>query len=234
MGRRIKEDGGGAGNPLAQKELGRRINEAGAGAGNQLVQKFAIADHRKDEATFRLVAKGSGIWPDGKEKLKDKSVDVRKIAGQGIRAEARPIGNATVQNHAGNFNARVDGMPRSLEKNIDKAVEATVEARETCKEKKDDKRGDKRKDRDKEKKGHGKDKDRDKEKKKEEKAKEQTEHKNVEQNKFKESSKSGSIGGTNPFTQIPRNSHENAVSGENLKKRKDLEPNGVLHGECFS
>ncbi|KAF7837023.1 myb-like protein X [Senna tora] len=227
LGRRIKDNDGGAGNQLAQKEFGRRIKEEGAGAGNQFVQKFGNADHKKDEEAVRLVAKGSGPWPDGKEKLKDKSVNDRKIDGQGILAEARPIGSAAVQNHAGNFHSRVDTVPRSFEKSFDKAVEPPMEARETSKEKKDDKRGEKRKDRDKEKKGHGKDKDRDKEKKKE-KAKEQTEHKNTEQNKFKESNKGGPIG-TNSLTQVPRNSLENAVSGENLKKRKDIESNGVLH-----
>ncbi|KAI4344952.1 hypothetical protein L6164_012127 [Bauhinia variegata] len=211
------------------KELGRRIRDEDTGTGNQLVQKFTIADHKKDEGTVRLVAKGSGTLPDGKEKLKDKTLDARKLDWQGLRTESRPSGNATVQNDAGNFHPRVDGMPGPLEKNFDRSTEATVERKEKVKEKKaDDKRGDRRKDRDKEKKGHGKDKDRDKEKKKEEKAKEQTEHKSAEHSKLKESNKGGLVG-TNSFAQVPRDSHENAVSGENLKKRKDIESNGVLH-----
>ncbi|XP_054805756.1 uncharacterized protein LOC129308580 isoform X2 [Prosopis cineraria] len=227
LGRRIKEDDGGAVNQSGQ-ELGRRIKEEDGRAGNQLVQKYTFASQKKDEGTTRPVAEDSGSWLDGKEKIKDKSIDVKKIDGQGVRAEARPIENATDQNHAGNFHSRVGGTPRYLEKNFNRAVEATVETRETSKEKKDNKSGDKRKDREKEKKGHGKDKDRDKEKKKEEKVKEQTEQKNTEQNKFKMSTKGGPMS-INSFPQITKNSHDNAVSGENLKKRKDTESNGILH-----
>ncbi|KAK4266619.1 hypothetical protein QN277_027511 [Acacia crassicarpa] len=223
LGRRIRDDDGGAGNQLGQ-ELGRRIKEDGR-ARNQLVQKLTFASQKKNEGTARLVAKDSSTWLDGKEKIKDKSIDVKKIDGQGIWAEARSIENATVPNHTGNFHSRVGGTPRSSEKDFNRAVEATLE---TSKEKKDDKPGDKRKDRDKEKKGHGKDKDRDKEKKKEEKVKEQTEHKNTEQNRFKVSNKGGPMG-TNSFPQITKNSHVNSGSGENLKKRKDIESNGILH-----
>lgn len=213
-------------------ELGRRIKDGDGGAGNQLVQRFTTADQRKDEGAVRLVAKGSSTCPDGKEKLKDKNTDARMVDGRGIRAEAQPIGNATAHNHPGNFHPGVDGVPRPMEKSFDRRVEATVDGKEKVKEKKDDKRRDKRKDKEKEKKGHGKDKDRDKEKKKEEKVKEQTEHKSTVQNKLKESNKGGPIG-TNSFAQVPRSGHENAVNGENFKKRKDIESNGVLHGECL-
>ncbi|TKY73061.1 rhodanese/cell cycle control phosphatase superfamily protein [Spatholobus suberectus] len=34
--------------------------------------------------TGRLVAKGSGTWPDGMEKLQDKGIDARKIDGKGF------------------------------------------------------------------------------------------------------------------------------------------------------
>ncbi|KAI4317359.1 hypothetical protein L6164_025232 [Bauhinia variegata] len=211
------------------KELGRRIRDEDAGAGNQLVQKFTIADRKKDVGTVRLVGKGSGTRPDVKERLNDKTIDARKFDGQGFRDSSRPSGNTTVQNHAGNFHPRVDGMPGLLEKIFDRSTGATVEGQEKVKEKKaDDKGGEKRKGKDKEKKGHGKDKDRDKEKKKEDKAKEPTGHKNSDQNKLKGSNKGGLIG-TNSFAQVPRDSHETAVSGENLKKRKDIESNGVLH-----
>ena len=239
------------------------------------------------EGTAKFVPKGSGTWPDGKEKFKDKVFDAKKIDGKEIRAEARPIANATVQNDAGNFHPRVDGMPRIseknrtleagnfhprvdgmpkiVEKNSDRTLEAKFEGKEKVrekkdegkekvkekkdevkekvkekkdegkekvKEKKDDKRGDKRKDKEKEKKGHGKDKDRDKEKKKEEKAMEHTEVKNIGLNKSKESNKAGPIG-LNSLSQVFKNSHESAVSGENPKKRKDIESNGVPRGECY-
>ncbi|KAI9114887.1 hypothetical protein K1719_013900 [Acacia pycnantha] len=225
LGRRIKEDDGGASNQLGQ-ELGKNIKEEDRRAGNNLVQKFIFASHKKDEGTARLVAKDSSTWLDSKAKIEDKSIDVRKIDRQGIRVEARPIETATIRNHARHFHSRVGGTSRSLEKNFDTAAEATIQ---TSKEKKDDQPGDKRKDRDKAKKGHGKDKDRDKEKekKKEEKVKEQTEHKNTEQNNFKVDNK-GPMS-TNSFPQITKNSHETAVGGGNLKKRKDMESNGILH-----
>jgi hypothetical protein len=264
-------------------ELDRRIRNNDGGAGTQLVQKFTTADSRKDEETVRLVAKisGAGTWPDGKEKLQNKGVDAKKIDGRGIRAEARPIGNATVQNDAvdgkkigtwpngkekfqdkGIDAKKIDGRgictearpignaavqnhdgnchPRPLEKNFDKTLEGRVEGTDRTKEKKDDKRrdkrkddkrGDKRKEKDKEKKGHGKDKDRDKEKKKEEKAKQKIENRNGEQNKLKDSNKAGPVD-PNSSTQVSKNSHENSIIGENIKKRNEIDSNGVLHGEC--
>ena len=126
-------------------ELDRRIKDNDGGAGNHLVQKFTIAENRKDEGAVRLVAKGSGTLPDVKEKLQDKGINARKIDGRGIWPEACPVGNATVQNHAGNFHPRVDEMPRCLEKNFHRTLEATVGGKEKVKEKKHDKQGDKRK-----------------------------------------------------------------------------------------
>ncbi|KAK7247079.1 hypothetical protein RIF29_41956 [Crotalaria pallida] len=230
-------------------ELDRRIKDNNGGAGNQFVQKLSNTNHRKGEGPVKLVGKGVGTLPDAKEKPQDMDIDTKKIDGKHIRAEVRPIGNATVQNHAGNFHPRVDGMPRPMEKIFDRSLEATIEGKEKVKEKKDerkekvkektdegkvkvkerkdDKKRDKKKDKEKkEKKGHGKDKDRDKEKKKEEKAKEQTELKNSNQNKLKESSKADPMG-LNSFPQVSKNSQENAVSAENIRKRKDIESNGV-------
>ncbi|XP_039687520.1 myb-like protein X isoform X11 [Medicago truncatula] len=261
-------------------ELDRRVRNNDGGAGTQLVQQSTTADCRKDEGTVRLVAKisGTGTWPDGKEKLQNKGVDAKKIDGRGIRAEARPIGNATVQNHAvdgkkigtwpngkekfqdkGVDAKKIDGRgictearpignaavqnhagnchPRPLEKNFDKTLEGRVEGTDRTKEekddkrrdkRKDDKRGDKRKEKDKEKKGHGKDKDRDKEKKKEEKAKQKIENRNGEQNKLKDSNKAGLVD-PNSSTQVSKNSHENSIIGVNLKKRNEIDSNGVLH-----
>ncbi|XP_028759740.1 myb-like protein X [Neltuma alba] len=226
LGRRIKEDDGVASNQMGQ-ELGRKIKEEDGRADNQFVQKFTFASQKKDEGTARLAAKDSSTWLDGEEKIKDKSIDVKKIDGQGFWAEARPIENATLQNHAGNFHSLFGETPRSLEKNFNRRMEATAPTRETSKEKKDDKPGDKRKDRDKKKKGHGKDKDRDKEKKREEKVRELTEHKNKEQTNFKVGNK-GPMS-TNSFPQITKNSHDSIVGGEYLKKRKDMESNGILH-----
>ncbi|XP_027919211.1 myb-like protein X [Vigna unguiculata] len=237
-------------------ELNRRIRDDNGGADNQFVHKSTNTDNRKDEETFRLVAKAGGTFSDGNEKLVDKGLDVKKIDGREIQPEVRPTGNTPVPNHAGNFHPRVDGIPKHLGKPFERNLEATVEGNERVKEKKDkdedkemarrktkegkvkerkdegnekvkdkkdDKRRDKRKDKEKEKKGHGKNKDRDKEKKKEEKAREHSEHKTADQNKSKESNKIG----VNDFAQLSRNSLEVPVRGENLKKRKDIESNGV-------
>ncbi|XP_020226353.1 nipped-B-like protein B [Cajanus cajan] len=210
-------------------EFDRRIRNNDGGAETQLVKKFTAAEHRKDEGTLRLVAKGSGTWPDGKERFHDKGIDTRKVDRRGIWTESRPIGNATVQNHAENFHPRVGEMPKPLEKNFEKPLETTVEGKEKVKEKKDDKKGDKKKNKEKGKKGHGKDKDRNKEKKKEEKAKGNAEHENREQqNKLKEDSKAGLLG-SNSFTQVSRHSHESSAVGENYKKRKNIESNGIMH-----
>ncbi|CAL0324961.1 unnamed protein product [Lupinus luteus] len=218
-------------------ELNRRIDNNG-GAGYQLVQNFSNTyNHRKDEGTVKIMHKGSGTLPDGKEKHEDMDLDAKMIGGKGIRTDVRPIGNATVQNHAGNYHPRVDGMPRLVETNFDQNLDATVEVKEKVKEKKDEGKGkvkekrddklrDKKKDKEKKKKGHGKDKDRDKEKKKEEKAKEYTELKNTDQNKLKESNRDGPTC-LSSSTQVSKNGHENAVSAENSKKRKDIESNGV-------
>ncbi|KAG4990050.1 hypothetical protein AAZX31_11G259800 [Glycine max] len=210
-------------------DLERRIRDNDGGAENQLAQKFATAGHRKNEGAVRLVTKGSGTWPDGKERLQDKGIDTRMVDRREIWAESRPVGNITVQNNAGKFHHRVDEMPKSLENNFYKPLEAAVEGKERVKEKKDDKHRDKKKNKEKGKKGHGKDKDRSKEKKKEEKAKENAEHENREQqNKLKESTKAGPLG-SNSFTQVSRHIYENSAVGENLKKRKDIESNGIMH-----
>ncbi|CAL0306403.1 unnamed protein product [Lupinus luteus] len=231
-------------------EFDRRTKDNDGGAGNQLVQKFSNTNnHGKNDGTVKLVAKGNDTWPGSKEKLKDMDLGAKKIDGKGFRAEVRHFGNATFQNHAGNFHPRVDGMPELLEKNFGRTMEAAVEGKgmvkgkkdegkeekvkekkgegkDRVKEKKDDKRSDKKKDKEKEKKGHGKDKDRDKEKKKEEKAKEHTELKNTNQNNLKESNKVAPTG-LNSFTHVSKNSHENAVSAENIRKQKEIESNGV-------
>ena len=241
-------------------ELNRRIRDDNGGVDNQFVHKFTDTNNRKDEGTFRLVTKAGGTCCDGNEKLVDKGLDVKKIDGRGIQAQVRPIGNTPVPNHTGNFHPRVDGTPKQLGKSSERNLEATVEGKEKVKEKKDedkemakrktkegkvkekkdegsekvkdkkdDKKREKRKDREKEKKGHGKNKDRDKEKKKEEKAREHSEHKTTDQNKSKESNKIG----VKDFEGLSRNSLEVPVRGENLKKRKDIESNGVPHGECY-
>lgn len=208
------------------QELGRRINDDDRATENKLVEKFTNLDQRKDEGMFKFVAKGVGTVSEGKEK--NKRVDNRKIDGQGIRGEARFSGNSVVPNP---LQTRVEGMSRPFQKNVERRVEEKEKAKEKDS---DEKRGDKRKNKDKEKKSHGKDKDRDKERKKEEKVKAKNEDKNTQQDKLRESNKVDSIGGHNVTTaQFPKDSSKRAAAEENLKKRKEVEANGVLHGEYF-
>ncbi|GAU32185.1 hypothetical protein TSUD_68560 [Trifolium subterraneum] len=245
-------------------ELERRIKDDNGGAGNQLVQKFTNADHRKDEGTVRLLARNSSALRDGSEKLKDKGFDAKKIdgkgihAGKGIPAEVRTVGNTAVQNHAGNFHPKADGIPKLLGKYFDGNSEARVGGKEKVDEKKDGgkekvkEKKDEGKEKVKEKKEEGKEKvkkkkddkrgekrknkeekkghgkDKDRDKDKKEKTKEHTELKTTEQNKLKENNNVGPIH-SNSFTQISKNGHENSVGAENLKKRKEPESNGVPH-----
>ncbi|XP_059448087.1 uncharacterized protein LOC132179384 [Corylus avellana] len=202
------------------QELGRRIKDDDKATENTM-EKFTNMDRKKDEEMVKLLAKGTGTWAEGKEK--NRRNDERTMDGRGINCEARFSGNSMVQNPVGVFQTRVEGTLRPSEKK--------VEEKEKTKEKEgDDKRGDKRKDKDREKKSQGKDKDRDKEKKKEEKAKVKNNQKNTEHDRLKESNKSDLIGSQNIKTpQLPKDSNKIAASEENLKKRKEVETNGVLH-----
>ncbi|KAL4643871.1 hypothetical protein ACB092_02G122900 [Castanea dentata] len=184
-------------------ELGRRIKDDDRATENKLVENFTYMD--RNEEMVKLVAKGTGTWAEGKDKT--KRVDDRKMDLQRT---------AFVQ-------TRVEGLPRPFEKNIEKRMEE----KEKTKEKEgDDKQGDKRKDKVREKKSQGKDKNRDKEKKKEVKV----EHKNPGHNKLKDGNKNDLIGSHYVKTpQLPEGSNKNAASEENLKKRKEVETNGVLH-----
>ncbi|XVF37934.1 hypothetical protein REPUB_Repub20aG0054300 [Reevesia pubescens] len=205
------------------QELGRRVRDEGAGAGNQLADRFMGTDRKRDEGMVRLVAKTANTLAEEKEK--NKRSDERKLDVQGIRGETISGGNAVVQNLAGAVKARVEGIPRQVENNTEKRGEG----KEKTKAKESDvKFRDKRKDKDREKKSHGKDKDRDKEKTKEEKAK--GEHRNLEQDNLKGSTKDVLVGTINVKTSHPsKEGNKDAVAEENLRKRKDLEKNGFLH-----
>ncbi|XWS13358.1 hypothetical protein CRYUN_Cryun36dG0030800 [Craigia yunnanensis] len=208
------------------QELGRRVRDEGAGAGNQLVDKFICTDWKRDEGMVRSVAKTANTLAEEKEK--NSKSDDRKLDVQGIREETRSGGNVMVQNPSGAVKARVEGILRQVESN----TERWGEGKEKTKEKEsDDKIRDKQKDKDGEKKCHGKDKDRDKEKKKkEEKAKVKSEHRNLEQDNLKGSNKDGPAGTINLKTSHPsKEGNKGAVAEENHRKRKDLEKNGFLH-----
>ncbi|TYJ14807.1 hypothetical protein E1A91_A10G142500v1 [Gossypium mustelinum] len=209
-------------------ELGRRVRDEGAGAGNQLVEKHMGTVPKRDEGMVRLVAKTANALVEEKEK--NKRSDDRKSNVQGIRDETRSSGNAMVQNIVGAVNARVEGIPRQ----VGSSNERRDEGKDKTKEKKnDDKIRDKHKTKDGEKKSHGKDKDRDKEKKKkkkEEKTKAKGEHTNLELDNLKGSNKDDPVGTINPkASDSSKEGNKGAVVEENHRKRKDWENNGFLH-----
>lgn len=205
------------------QELEKRVRDEGAGS--QLVDNFTITDRTRNEGMVKLVPKTAGTSIGAKEKTKDKTVDDRKLEGQGIRDEARVIGNSVVQNLVGIAQPKVEGIARKLEKDFQKMVEG----KEKIKEKEGDSHGDKHgKEK---KKSHGKDKDRDIEKKKDDKTKERSEQKNGEPGKLREN-KDGIVGGNNINNfHLPKERSKSALTNESIRKRKDVETNGFLHGE---
>ncbi|XP_021888933.1 splicing regulatory glutamine/lysine-rich protein 1 [Carica papaya] len=103
------------------QELEKRVRDEGAGS--QLVDNFTITDRTRNEGMVKLVPKTAGTSIGAKEKTKDKTVDDRKLEGQGIRDEARVIGNSVVQNLVGIAQPKVEGIARKLEKDFQKMVE---------------------------------------------------------------------------------------------------------------
>ncbi|BBG93399.1 hypothetical protein Prudu_001399 [Prunus dulcis] len=185
-------------------ELGRRTKDEARGIGNHVVEKISESDRKKDEGMVRLVAKDADILAEVKEKNKDKRVDDRKTDGQGIRVAAQISGNTMVQNPVGMVETKVGGLSRPLGSNVDRKIDG----KEKTKEKEE----------------------LDKEKKKEEKAKETNESKNAEPDKIRKSNKEDHIDPHYVITsQLSKDSNKSAGADGNLKKRKDLQTNGVLH-----
>lgn len=242
------------------QELDRRIKDEAKGIGNQF-ENFNGSDPRKDEGMVRLVAKSTGSLAEGKEKNQHRRVEDKTTDGQGVWDEAKASGNARLQNTSGIVQTNFGGLLRPLDKNVDRKMEGKEKEKEKQgDDKRGDKRKDKDKEKKSEKKGKDRDKEKKKEKKekKEEKAKEKIQIKNTEKiqikntekiplnniekillkntepDKSKESNKDGLIG-FNSITTSPLSKDGNKTSSTegNLKKRKDFETNGVLHGEFF-
>ncbi|KAM1049803.1 hypothetical protein ACFX2I_031545 [Malus domestica] len=229
-------------------ELGRRSKDEATAISNHLVGKITESDRKKDEGMVRLLAEGTDILAEVKEKNKDRRVDDRRTYGQGVRGAAQISGNTMVQNLVGVVEPKVEGLSRPLASNMDR----DIDGKEKAKEKEgDDKRGEKRKEKDREKKKQGRDKDKDKEKKKEakakekneskngepdkeekkeEKAKEKNETKNAKPDKLRKSDKEDHIDSHSVKTsQLSNDSNKSAGADGNLKKRKDIQTNGIVH-----
>ncbi|KAM0989586.1 hypothetical protein ACFX2F_013568 [Malus domestica] len=224
-------------------ELGTTSKHEARAIGNHLVEKITELDGNKDEGMVGLLTKGTDILAKVKEKNKDRRVDDRRTDGQGVRGAAQVSGNTMVQNLLGVVEPKV-GLSRPLASNMDRKIVG----KEKTKEKEG---GDKCKDKHREKKKQGIDKDKDKEKKneakakekieskkgesykekkKEEKAKEKNETKNAEPDKLRKSNKEDHIDSHSVITsQLPEDSNKTAGADGNLKKRKDIQMNGVVH-----
>ena len=213
-------------NSKTVQEVGRRIEDGGAAK----VGKFAVAQPKKDDRMATQMARNSETMFEGMEHNKNKKIDERNYNGQGIRHEERFSGNSTIPSSTTTATATVESGVAGMVKQLDKSAERKKEANDKIGPKEgEEKRGSKHKDKDKEKKGRRDD----KEKKKEKKAK-KAEEKNAMVDKTKEISKDNVLGrlSTNTNTSQLADSNIGAAVEENLiKKRKDFEPNGVLHGE---
>ncbi|XP_068332729.1 uncharacterized protein [Pyrus communis] len=224
-------------------ELGTRSKHEARASGNHLVENITELDGNKDDGMVRLLTKGTDILAKVKEKNKDRRVDDRRRDGQGVRGAAQVSGNTMVQNLLGVVEPKV-GLSRPLAINVDRKIVG----KEKTKEKEG---GDKLKDKHREKKKQGIDKDKDKEKKNEvkakekieskngepykekkneEKAKQKNETKNAEPDKLRKRDKEDHIDSHSVITsQLPEDSNETAGADGNLKKRKDIQTNGVVH-----
>ncbi|XP_024017572.1 myb-like protein X [Morus notabilis] len=227
------------------KEFGRRIKDQATGTANQL-EKFSGTDRKKDEGMLRLVGKSTSNLAADKEK--DKRTEVRTTDGQSTRDGTNVGGNAMVQNTTTTAQTKFEVLPKLLDNNVDRRMEGNENTKDR---ESNDKRAVKSKEKDKEKKSHGKDKDRDKEKKKEdrekrreekqkkkeekekkkeERAKEKIQPKITEPDKLRASNKHDIVDNhAIKGPQLPKDSNNNAPNDVNLKKRKDVETNGVLH-----
>lgn len=219
------------------QDLARRIRNDDRATGSQIGQKIIVTDPRRGELPGRTVEHSIGSRLEEKEEAND-----RKVNGQRNHVEVRSSGNAIVPGFPSVDQKRFQGIAKPVEKNdFGKKVE-----KDKNRHKENDNTDSKQKDRDRENKSRSKDKNRDKEKKKEEKAKEVTET-NKDQIKLKDSSpkwkdsstklKNNGKGFLNSCNTKPldvlKTSSNNPAGEGNLGKRKELEINGISHGESF-
>lgn len=176
-----------------------------------------------------MYIKDFGNFVEEKEKKQEKRVYCNKMDGHQVRVEPRIGVNATLPSFPEMAKSKFHGLP-PLEEN----VENRRDEKDKSKEQRDDKPRDKKKDKEKDAKSHGKEKDREKEKKKEKKAKDKSAHRKSEPDKSRDINKSDFVSVSNTNHQVPlvpKDNRAGTVTEGNLRKRKDIETNGFLHGE---
>lgn len=196
-----------------------------------MVQNFIVTDQRRNEGIGRLMEQTERVEGKDKKKVEHKHGDDRRAEKQSDGDKCGGSIDEMVRNINDADQKRIEGTG-STEKEAEKRIEGKEKVK---KDKEVGRRGERHnKDRDREeKRNNGKDKYRDKEKKKE---KDKVDHENhrldKEQNKSRESgrmehmSKTLSIKSSFPF----KNSDSSVSSEGNLKKRKEFETNGFMHG----
>lgn len=156
----------------------------------------------------------------------DKSFHVKKLD---LQCNGEFTGKAAVQSFTQVANSGNEGVPKPLKEQNDSRLEDIEKHKETL----GSKHGDKQKDRDK--KSHRKDK-KEKKEKNEKKEKKREEKANLKiENEISESKTFGSNDlGSATFhrsVNFPKEVVATAIVEESIKKRKEPETNGFLHGE---
>ncbi|PQQ05559.1 myb-like protein X [Prunus yedoensis var. nudiflora] len=194
-----------------RKTDGQGVRVAAQISGNTMVQNPVGMVETKVEGLSRPLGSNVDRKIDGKEKTKEKEGDDK-------RREKRK---------------EKDREKKKQGKDKDKDKEKKKEAK--AKEKNESKNAEPELDKEKKKEEKAKEKNEsknaelDKEKKKE-KAKEKNESKSAEPDKIRKSNKEDHIDPHYVITsQLPKDSNKSAGADGNLKKRKDLQTNGVLH-----
>ncbi|XP_016647510.1 PREDICTED: DNA ligase 1-like isoform X2 [Prunus mume] len=191
-----------------RKTDGQGIRVAAQISGNTMVQNPVGMVETKVEGLSRPLGSNVDRKIDGKEKTKEKEGDDK-------RREKRKEKDREKKKQGKDKDKEKKKEAKAKEKNESKNAEPGKEKKkeEKAKEKNESKIAEL-----------------DKEKKKEEKAKEKNESKNAEPDKIRKSNKEDHIDPHYVITsQLPKDSNKSAGADGNLKKRKDLQTNGVLH-----
>lgn len=208
------------------QELYRRNRNEEKGAQSQLAEGFPV-EWKRDDKSDRVGIKVFGNSAD-KQKNKEKGSDNSKLDAETFRGEHKFGADAIPSSLSTMAKSNFEGIPRPLEQNVGKKREETPKP----KERHDDKPRENNKDKDREKHSHGKQKDKEKEKKKEEKAKDKSEQQKSQKDKSKDHNKNDFVvlGNNKPPLVSKENIAGTATEGI-VKKRKNVETNGFLHGE---
>ncbi|XP_008222911.1 PREDICTED: DNA ligase 1-like isoform X2 [Prunus mume] len=191
-----------------RKTDGQGIRVAAQISGNTMVQNPVCMVETKVEGLSRPLGSNVDRKIDGKEKTKEKEGDDK-------RREKRKEKDREKKKQGKDKDKEKKKEAKSKEKNESKNAEPGKEKKkeEKAKEKNESNIAEL-----------------DKEKKKEQKAKEKNESKNAEPDKIRKSNKEDHIDPHYVITsQLPKDSNKSAGADGNLKKRKDLQTNGVLH-----